>query len=295
MRDRADAERLRRVVQRLCGEHSRRSSSNPAAVEAALGFIENEWRSRGFEPRVQSFEAGGRSWRNGLLRIDPDPAEAKPAGRGPVVVGAHYDVVDGSPGADDNASGVAGLLELASVLDGSALGVPVELAAYALEEPPYFRTDGMGSYAHARSLEEQGAEVRAMLALEMIGYFSEEPGSQRFPLYPFRWFYPSTADFIVVAGRWGQGTLVRSVRDAMDGATALNAESIVAPRLVSGIDFSDHYSFYRCGYPAAMVTDTAFYRNPHYHRPSDTPETLDYDRMAKVVDAVAAAVEELAA
>jgi Zn-dependent M28 family amino/carboxypeptidase len=214
-----------------------------------------------------------------------------------IVVGAHYDTAGPHPGADDNASGVAGLLELARLLDGADLARPVELVGYPLEEPPYFSTSKMGSAVHARSLREQGVAVRAMLSLEMIGYFTDEPNSQALPLSLLRPFYPSEGNFIAVVGRWGWGQrrLVRTVRDGMQDATPLPVHSINAPRLVPGVAFSDHRNYWQAGYDAVMITDTAFYRNPHYHAPSDTPETLDYGRMAQVVDGVRGAIATLGA
>ena len=150
---------------------------------------------------------------------------------------------------------------------------------------------------HARALKEQGVKVRAMLALEMIGYFTDAPGSQSFPLFFLRPFYPSEGNFIAVVGKWGWGqrALVRTVRDGMREATPLPVRSINAPRIVPGIAFSDHLNYWHAGYDAVMITDTAFYRNPHYHGPSDTPETLDYGRMAQVVDGVRGTIDALGA
>jgi Zn-dependent M28 family amino/carboxypeptidase len=240
-------------------------------------------------PRVetQPFAAGSMTVRNVRAFVGPATAER-------IVIGAHYDAAGPYPGADDNASGVAGLLELARLLDGDALPMKVELVSYPLEEPPFFGTDRMGSAVHAASLRDEGADVRAMLALEMIGYFSDAPRSQRFPLSLMRPFYPSTGDFILVASSLFRRALVRRIRAGMRAASPLPVESINAPALLPGISLSDHRNYWSAGYDAAMITDTAFYRNPHYHGPGDTPDTLDYARMAEVVHGVRGAIRALA-
>jgi Zn-dependent M28 family amino/carboxypeptidase len=216
------------------------------------------------------------------------------AGDDVVVVGAHYDAFGPAVGADDNASGVAGLLELAPRLKDAHGSARIELVAYTLEEPPYFRTRSMGSRVHAAALQKSGAKVRAMVCLEMIGFFSDEDGSQRYPLPGLGLLYPSRGDFIALVGCLGEAGLVRTIKRAMAQACDLPVRSINAPRFVPGIDFSDHLNYWDAGFDAVMVTDTAFYRNANYHKASDTLETLDYERMAKVVEGVRAAVVELA-
>jgi Zn-dependent M28 family amino/carboxypeptidase len=213
---------------------------------------------------------------------------------GRVVVGAHYDAAGPWPGADDNASGVAGLLELARLLGAGTPAARVDLVAFTLEEPPYYDTPSMGSHVHAAALRRDGVAVRGMIALEMIGYFSDAPGSQRLPFSILKVVYPSTGNFIAVIGRLGETRLTRRVKRAMQGATTLDVYSMNAPTWVPGIDFSDHRSYWAHAYPAVMVTDTAFYRNDRYHTPRDTPDTLDYRRMAEVVRGVHRAVLMLA-
>jgi Zn-dependent M28 family amino/carboxypeptidase len=202
------------------------------------------------------------------------------------VIGAHYDSHGGTPGADDNASGIAGLLELAHLLGRSAPGRPVELVAYTLEEPPHFRSPHMGSVWHARALKAEGRDVELMLSLEMIGYFSDSPGSQAYPLAAMKLAYPDRGNFIALVGQFGDFGLSRSVKAAMSGATDLPVYSLNAPAFVQGVDFSDHRSYWAQGYPALMVTDTAFMRNRNYHRVGDTFDKLDYKRMAMVVQSV---------
>jgi Zn-dependent M28 family amino/carboxypeptidase len=209
------------------------------------------------------------------------------------VVGAHYDTAGDQPGADDNASGVAGLLDLARLLAEHPPPLRVELVAYTLEEPPAFRTERMGSAVHARALAQRGAKVRLMISVEMIGAFSDERGSQGYPPI-IGLFYPSTANFIAVVAKWGQGGAVRAVASALRAASPLPVETLTAPRFVTGIDYSDHRSYWEHGYDAVMITDTSFFRNARYHTAEDTPDTLDYARMAEVVKGLHCAVQDVA-
>ncbi|HEX5761471.1 MAG TPA: M28 family peptidase [Thermoanaerobaculia bacterium] len=278
----ADPARLAARVEALTG-FSPRNGAHAANMARAADWLRDELTRTGGAVTEQGFETDGAAYRNLIARFGPEGPER-------IVVGAHYDALGSHPGADDNASGVAGVLELARLLATRRPRLPVELVAFALEEPPYFGGPGQGSAVHARALRRRGVRVRAMLCLEMIGYFSDAPRSQDVPVRPLRLLYPSTGNFIAVVGKPGQGRLVRRVREAMRAATPLPVESIVAPAWLPGVDFSDHRSYWVEGYPAVMITDTAFYRNPHYHTARDTPDTLDYPRMAQVVDAVHAAV-----
>jgi Zn-dependent M28 family amino/carboxypeptidase len=275
---RVDADRLRTHVEQLSA-----MKRGPDNLEPAIAYIEKSL------PNVvrQPFLVAGRTYNNLIVSFGPPDAER-------IVVGAHYDACMALPGADDNASGVAGLLELAGLLAQDELAVRVELVAYALEEPPYFSTSSMGSRVHAEGLRAQGVRVRAMIALEMIGVFRDEPGSQDYPAPGFALLYPDRGDFITVVGCLGQAGLVRRVKRAMAGAMELPVRSINAPRAIPGIDFSDQLNYWDAGFDAVMITDTAFYRNPNYHEATDTPETLDYPRMAEVVAGVHAAVLALA-
>lgn len=286
----ADPARLEAHVRMLAEDLVPRDADHPERLSPVADFIEGELAAHTERIDDQPYAVDGACVRNVIARFGPQDGAR-------IVVGAHYDTAGPYPGADDNASGVAGLLELARLLAAEDLPGPVELVAYPLEEPPYFYTYDMGSSVHARSLREDDVDVRAMLSLEMIGYFTDAPNSQRFPLFFLRPWYPSTGSFIAVVGKWGWGqrALVRTVREGMRDATPLPVHSINAPRIVPGIAFSDHLNYWHAGYDAVMITDTAFYRNPYYHTPSDTPDTLDYDRMAQVVDGVRGAVEALGA
>jgi len=241
-------------------------------LETAARYIE-----RAFGPGAtsQSFESGGRSVRN----IEK--------GAGVIVVGAHYDSVPGSPGADDNASGVAVLIELAR------MNLPARFVAFANEEMPFFLTDEMGSHAFAARARRSGERIAAMLSLEMLGFYRDAPGSQRYPP-PLGLFYPDRGDFIAFVGDLGARRVLRRAVELFRAHAKFPSEGVAAPSFIPGVTWSDHWSFRREGYPAIMVTDTAFYRNPHYHLPSDTLEKLDYARMARVTLGLAALIEELA-
>lgn len=279
-------ERLRTHVRMLSETFSPRDYTHPENLDRTAEYIKNELAQTRGVISDQPYKANGNSYRNVLALFGPATNER-------IVIGAHYDVCQPYPGADDNASGVAGLIELAQVLSNTELPLQVELVAYTLEEPPIFRSEAMGSAVHANALKKQKIQVRAMFSLEMIGYFSDEPDSQKFPNPILKLFYPSRGNFIAVVGNSGQLGLVRKVKRAMRSTALLPVHSINAPGWLPGIDFSDHLNYWRVGYPAVMITDTSFYRNQNYHTAQDTAEKLDYNRMAKVVEAVFIAILEL--
>jgi Zn-dependent M28 family amino/carboxypeptidase len=210
-----------------------------------------------------------------------------------VLAGAHYDTVPGSPGADDNASGVAGLIEIARELRGARLARTVRLVAFVNEEPPFFYFGEMGSRVYAREARRRGDDIRVMLSLEMIGCYSDAAGSQGYPPL-LRWFYPQAGNFIGFVSNLRSLHALRRVASAFEGASDFPARKLASPAIVPGVSWSDQLSFWREGYAGVMVTDTAFYRYPHYHQPSDTPDRLDYRRMAQVVEGLAGAIRALA-
>ncbi|PRP93188.1 Aminopeptidase YwaD precursor [Enhygromyxa salina] len=283
---------LRGHVQVLAGEIGGRGigpgDAGTSTLDAAAAYLRQQWTAQGYEVHAQAYTVGEQQVENLFVRVP---------GRSPalVVVGAHYDTCDGNPGADDNASGVAALLELSRRLAATEPERTLHLVAFANEEPPYFKDpQTMGSAVHARALREQGEEVEAMLSLESIGYFSDVRGSQHYPaiLAPL---YPETGDFVAVVGKNGSRPLVRRVVRGLETHGPIPVESIAAPASITGIDWSDHWSFWREGWAqAVMVTDTATYRNPNYHEMSDLPETLDYRRLALVTEALEATIRELA-
>ena len=281
-----DPARLEAHVRKLI-ELGPRDESHIENLDRVAAYIKSELSQTGASVSEQPYRVQGKSYQNVIAQFGPESAER-------IIVGAHYDTAGPLPGADDNASGVAGLIELGRLLGKQQLPLRVELVAFSLEEPPYFGTTGMGSSVHAGLLSQQNVEVRAMLSLEMIGYFSDAPGSQHFPIGVFQALYPATGNYITVVGRLSDGLLVRRTKFAMRQAAPLPVYSINAPRFVPGIDFSDQLNYWHAGYGAVMITDTAFYRNLNYHTAHDTAEKLDYQRMAMVVEGVYAAVTELA-
>lgn len=283
----ADPEALKRHVVALSQTFHPRSYYDTNNLARCSAYIEARFREAGLAVTNQAYEAFNTPCRN-VIAVIPGREQRR------VVVGAHYDAVLGTPGADDNASGVAGLLELARLLRGLAPERTVELVAFCTEEPPCFGTEHMGSVHHARLLTEGRVPVDAMLALEMIGTFSDAPGSQSYPVPLLRLFYPSRGSFVGVVGDTRHRWLTRAVKRAMSGATALPVCSIAAPGAVPGVDLSDHRSYWEAGFPAVMITDTAFFRNPRYHQCDDTADRLDFTRMSCVVVGVYEAVRALA-
>jgi Zn-dependent M28 family amino/carboxypeptidase len=247
------------------------------ALEPTVKWIESQLQKYG-SPKRQTYQVNGESFHNIILSFGPETQDM-------VVVGAHYDTADGLPGADDNASGVAGLIELARLLSQAKLSLRVELVAYTLEEPPHYNGSIMGSYIHAESMKKAGKDIRLMMSLEMIGYFSDEANSQHYPVPLLNLIYPSKGNFIAVVANLNNIAIARKVKKSFRQSSDLPVYSINAPALIPGIDFSDHKNYWLMGFPAVMITDTAFARNMAYHTIHDTADRLDYDKMAKVVEA----------
>jgi len=235
----------------------------------------------------QPYQVNGETYRNVVCRLGS--ANNKPL----VVVGAHYDVYGDQEGADDNASGVVGLLELVRILSKEKLNYPVELVAYSLEEPPFFRTEYMGSYIHAKSLYDTGTPVYGMVALEMIGYFDDRAKSQSYPVKVMKVAYGRTGNFILLLRKTGAGAFVKNFSNSFKDLATIDTQSLKAPSKIQGIDFSDHLNYWKFGYDALMITNTAFYRNLNYHKSSDTMDTLDIHKMMKVIDATILAIINL--
>jgi Zn-dependent M28 family amino/carboxypeptidase len=277
---------LQQHVIKLSQELGPRDEGHIENLDRVSAYIKDEFQKTNARVSEQPYRVEGKSYLNVIAQFGPTTGKR-------IVIGAHYDTAGPLPGADDNASGVAGLLELARLLGKQPPAVLVELVAFTLEEPPYFRTTGMGSSVHAKSLRDQQVEVIAMISLEMIGYFSDSEGSQHFPSAILQAFYPSRGDFISVVGRVADGLITRRIKAAMLQTASLKVYSINAPAFIPGIDFSDQLNYWQAGYRAVMVTDTAFYRNLNYHTANDTADKLDYKRMALVVEGVYTAVVAL--
>jgi hypothetical protein len=282
------AERLRGHVGKLAGEIGERNTVHYNALRAAADYIGSRFRAVGLTVRDEKYRADDKEVANIVAEIKgmEHPDEI-------VVIGAHYDSPPGSPGANDNASGVAALLELARFFKDSKPSRTICFVAFVNEEPPYFQTEEMGSLVYARQAKKRGDKVVAMLALETIGCYSDKPKSQHYPA-PFSLFFPDTGNFIGFVSDLGSRTLLRKVVGTFRETTQFPSEGVAAPGWIQGIGWSDHWSFWQAGYPALMVTDTAPFRYPHYHEPTDTPEKQDYERMARVVAGVGRVVEKLA-
>ncbi len=274
----AEAVRLETDVRFLAGAAASRKASNTPALDAAAAYIVNAFVAAGCGARQFPYRVDGADYTNVICSFGPADAPR-------LVIGAHYDVFT-RPGADDNASGVAAILELARLIAEAKPDLPhrLDLVAFTLEEPPHFRSANMGSHVYAQRLVADGAALKLAISVEMVGYFSDQANSQLYPVGALGWIYPDRADFIAVAGRTFDRSAVARVKDLMSVTEDLPVWSINAPVALAGIDFSDQWSFWQHGLPAVMVTDTAFFRNPNYHRRSDTADTLDYRRMALVVD-----------
>ena len=264
--------------------------AHPAALEAAAAYIERELIGYGLTPRRQTYKISDVLVFNIDVAIGGRAQDV--ASDAILVVGAHYDSAEGTPGANDNGSGVAALLELAKRFAHAEPHTGLRLVFFVNEEHPYAKTPDMGSYRYAEALSREGQEVVGMIALETLGYFSQRRGSQRFP-FPFNWLYPDVGNFVAFVGTLRARTWVhRCVRTFRRGST-FPCSGAVGPGFVEGIDFSDHWAFGQFGYAACMVTDTAPFRNPFYHTPYDTPDTVDYANLARVTDGLEAAIRDI--
>lgn len=280
---------LSKHVRILAGEIGERNVWRHENLEAAAVYIEETLRQLGYTVSSQEYLAEGKNVRNLEAEITgtrwPDEI---------VLIGAHYDSVHGSPGANDNASGVAALLEIARLLAGKRPARTVRFVAFVNEEPPFFYSQEMGSLVYARRARERGDNIIAMLSLETIGYYDDADDSQRYPLPFYSLFYPDAGSYIAFIGNLSSRALVRKSLGSFRDHTAFPSEGISAPGWMGGIHWSDHWAFWQQGYPALMVTDTAPFRYPYYHTAADTPDKVDYPRLARVVVGLARVTVDLA-
>ncbi len=268
-------QRLENTVRALSEDIGPRNYASYENLNKAADFIRFSFREMGYRPEEWAYEAEGRTYRNIVVGAKKNFTGEY------IIIGAHYDSCF-NPGADDNASGIAGLLELARLLKKSDLRVPVMFVAFTNEEPPFFMTGQMGSSVFVRALKESSVTVKAAVILETIGYYSDGLFSQKYlPLLgPF---YPNKADFVAIVGNFASREVVDFFDKDFKRHKYFPVRVLIAPGFVPGINFSDHWSFWQEGYPAIMVTDTAYLRNKNYHAMTDVAATLDYEKMAKVV------------
>lgn len=278
---------LRRDVTALAGDIGERSVHRGGGLAAAADYIDKALASAGYAPTRQPYTVRGMACDNvEVTRPGGDLA------REIVVIGAHYDSVAGTVGANDNASGVAALLSLARRFARVSSRRTLRFVAFANEEPPYFQTEEMGSLVYARAAKARGDDIVAMISLETLGYYSDDAGSQKYPP-PLGLAYPSTGNFVGFVGDTASRDLVRRVVGSFRQHARFPSEGAAVPGLLPGIGWSDHWAFWQAGYPAVMVTDTAPFRYPHYHTREDTPDKLKYDRLARVVVGIARVIEDL--
>ena len=268
---------IRQDVEWLAGEIGERNVQRYANLCAAADFIQLSFEQAGYEVKRQSYEVAGRTCYNIEVEISGD-REANEI----VIIGSHYDSVVGCPGANDNASGVAALLALARAFYGKDISRSLRLVAFVNEEPPYFRTAKMGSMVYAKRCHKRREDIFAMLSLETIGYYSEQPGSQHYP-FPVGFFYPSTGNFVAFVSNLPSRWLVRKVVASFRRQVQFPSEGGAWPGIIPGIGWSDQWAFWRMGYPALMVTDTAPFRYPYYHTEQDTPDRIVYEHLSRVV------------
>jgi peptidase M28-like protein len=271
---------LRQHVVALAQDIGERNTFLPPKLRAAADWVEQALGSNGIPVQRQTYEVLKEPCHN--LEIE-FPGAARKAEI--VIVGAHYDSVSGSPGANDNGSGVAALIELAKSMVSLKPARTLRFVAFVNEEPPQFQTDLMGSRVYARRCRQRGEKVVAMISLETMGYFSDQPKTQKYP-FPLGLIYPSKGNFIAFVGNTSSAALVRQCVGLFRKETSFPSEGAALPSGLPGVGWSDHWAFWQEGFPAVMVTDTAPFRYPYYHTTQDTPEHLDYERLARVTEGI---------
>ena len=283
------ARRLRAHVGRLAGEIGERNMKRFEALQASADYIESMFKQIGLPVASHDYIVDKRTVRNLSAEL---PGESRPEEI--IIIGAHYDSITGSPGANDNGTGVAGMLEIARLLVGQKPARTIRFVAFANEEPPYFHTHQMGSLVYARRCRELEENIVGMLCLETIGCYKDEPKTQRHP-FPLGLFYPDRGNFIGFIGNMISADLIRTSVGSFREHTRFPSQGLAVLNIsMMGIDWSDHWSFWEVGYPAVMITDTALYRYEHYHTAEDTPDKIDYDRAARVVAGLARVTLHLA-
>ena len=279
---------LMRDVQKLSTEIGERNVNFPAALAEAADYIEQAFAATGLRTRRDTYPVGDLPCHNIEAELP-----GTDSGR-IIVIGAHYDSAPGNPGANDNGSGVAAVLALARRFAQQPCVQTIRFVAFVNEEPAHFHTEEMGSWVYASRCKERGERITGMISMETIGYFTDEPDSQQYPGSGMDLIYPKTGNFIAFVGDTASQAFVRQVVGSFRRHAKFPSEGTALPAEVPGVGWSDHWSFWQHGYPALMVTDTAPFRYPYYHHPSDTPEKLDYDGMTRVVAGMEPVLRELA-
>ena len=273
----AQVQNLKVYLDQIVRPNVYRNYRNVDELNRVSAWLKEQMRLFGIPCRFQTYQTYGQNYRNVVCQLDVGHAKK-------AIVGAHYDVYEDLPGADDNASGVAGVLETARILakQREHLKQNVEFVFYTLEEPPFFRSKDMGSYRHAKSIASQKDQIEAVYILEMIGFYQENGGQD----YPkgLKWLYPTDGNFIAAVSNIGSRDLASQYCSAMQQRQKLDCQRLVAPEFVTGVDFSDHLNYWQMDMPAIMITDTAFFRNKHYHTKADTIDKLNLPNMAEVVN-----------
>jgi hypothetical protein len=287
-------EELRANVQKLAGEIGERNMSHYAQLNAAADFIEDSFSRVGLRTRRDSYEIRGQPCHNIEAEIPGFQGTAVSSPPPIIIIGAHYDSVFGSPGANDNGTGMAATLALARRFASAKPKQTLRFVAFANEEPPYFLSGEMGSLVYARRCRERGDKISAMISLETIGYFSDAPNSQTYPSPGLGLFYPKVCNFIGFVSNVHSRALLRRVIALFRKHAKIPSEGASLPAFIPGVSWSDQWSFWQHGYPAIMVTDTAPFRYPYYHSSNDTPDKLDYDRFTLVVSGMEKVIQELA-
>jgi Zn-dependent M28 family amino/carboxypeptidase len=280
---------LKNHVETIVTTSKPRNYKNIDILDSAALYIKTEFEKYGYKNiREQKYDVKGDTYQNVIASVGPEDAER-------VVIGAHYDVFGNLPGADDNASAVAGLLECARIIykEKDKIKNRIDFVAYSLEEPPYFNTRFMGSYIHSSSLSDSGIDVKLMICLEMIGYYSDEKNSQDYPLGILKPFYGSRGNYIACVSNFRSGKYAKKLKKVFNKQTEIKSKTLIAPSFLTGIDFSDHRNYWGYKMHAIMVTDGAFYRNKNYHTSDDTIDRLNFDKMGQVVNGMVLFVLQL--
>ncbi|MFK7813298.1 MAG: M28 family peptidase [Maribacter sp.] len=275
----ADIVRLEKHLTTITKSTSFRNHANLEELNRVANYIESEFQKTADSTKFQDFVVNGNTYRNVIASFGTNNKQR-------IIVGAHYDVAGNQEGADDNASGVVGLIELSRLLKNETLNYQIDLVAYSLEEPPYFRTENMGSYIHAKSLITDKIDVKGMVSLEMIGYFKSKPNTQFYPDQRLSEVYGTTGDFISLVGRTNKKQFAEDFSTQFKNTNMLKSIVFDGPASTEGVDFSDHLNYWNFDISALMITDTAFLRNPNYHNKTDTMKTLDLEKMTLVINVV---------